>query len=137
MSISHFFSLFKKNIIILKRTYILTSIELISPILVLLLFYLFKSLFKTESLYIQPDDIYINRNGTIIYNIKTIEDYNNIYYNPKDLTYQGFLYPCFDKSIALIGKNFPLELISRILVGTSEFSSTVLNNSSVTSPLSS
>ena len=120
MSFSHFFSLFKKNIIISKRTYILTSIELISPILVLLLFYLFKSLFKTESLYIQPDDIYINRNGTIIYNIKTIEDYNNIYYNPKDLTYQGFLYPCFDKSIALIGKNFPLELISRIKAGNWE-----------------
>ena len=110
MSFSHFFALLNKNFIILKRTYILTSIEIISPILVILLFYIFKSLFKTENLDIYQDQNYIISNGTFIKDMA--EGYNQ--YGEIDLIYRGIIYQCDDQSIALVGENFPKEIIDKL-----------------------
>ena len=111
MSFSHFFSLFYKNIIILKRTYILTTIEIISPILVMFLFYIFKYSFKTENLYLRNDIDYIFSNGTFVRNM-----INNtfIFRQIDDLPYEGMIHNCINKFIALIGKDFPKEIIKRI-----------------------
>ena len=111
MSFSHFFSLFYKNIIILKRTYILTAIEIISPILVMFLFYIFKSSFKTENLYLRNDIEYIYSNGTFVKNMIN----NTFIFGPiSDLPYEGMIHNCINKFIALIGKDFPEEIIKRI-----------------------
>ena len=111
MNVSHFFSLFYKNIIILRRTYILTTIEIFSPILVMFLFYIFKSLFKTENLKIQSDFNYIHNNGTFISNM-----FQNTYSSnlKDDLKYNGIIQTCVDKFIALIGKDFPEEIKDRL-----------------------
>ena len=110
MSFSHFFALLNKNFIILKRTYILTSIEIISPILVILLFYIFKSLFKTENLDIYQDQNYIISNGTFIKDMA--EGYNQ--YEEIDIIYRGIIYQCDDQSIALVGENFPKKIIDKL-----------------------
>ena len=113
MSFSHFCSLFHKNLIILKRTYILTSIEIISPILVMFLFYIFKSLFETENLEFDPDKDYIILNGTLVKNMENnIFSYrNNI---EEDLMYRGMVHNCINKFIALIGEDFPREIKQRL-----------------------
>ena len=109
MSFSHFFSLFYKNIIILKRTFILTSIEVISPILVMFFFYIFKSLFKTENLYIESDEDFLYSNGTFIRNM---DDEYFLYEN------DWFIFnSCFDKYIALIGEDFPEEIVEKLKGG--------------------
>jgi amino acid permease len=54
MLLSHFKALLKKNLLILKRTYILSVIEILSPIIIMILFWRVKAFFKNENLI--PDD---------------------------------------------------------------------------------
>ena len=124
MSFSHFFSLFYKNIMILKRTYLLTAIEIISPILVMFLFYIFKSLFKTENLKIDSDLNYIYSNGTFITNM-----INNTFMSKFSdyLAYDGIIHTCIDKFIVLIGKDFPEEIKQRLEKSRWEIIYTPLN----------
>ena len=111
MSFSHFCALFTKNIIILKRTYILTTLEIISPIIVIFLFSIFKSLFKTEYLFLETDENYIESNGTLIKDVSPGISYFRI---KNDLAYRGIVHPCFDRYIALIGENFPEEIKEKL-----------------------
>ena len=110
MSSSHFKALLKKNLLILKRTYILSIIEILSPIIIMILFWKLNDLFKTENLFIEEDEDYIISNGTYLKTIKsdtTIFDF--------DLPYLGSTYSCFGGLIiALIGENFPEELIESL-----------------------
>ena len=110
MSSSHFKALLKKNLLILKRTYILSIIEILSPIIIMILFWKLNDLFKTENLLIEEDEDYIISNGTYLKTIKsdtTIFDF--------DLPYLGSTYSCFGGLIiALIGENFPEELIESL-----------------------
>ena len=73
----------------------------------MLLFYIFKSLFKTENLYIESDKVFLDSNGTFVRNMR---DFNPIV----DIRYAFANYPCFDKFIALIGKDFPDEVKERL-----------------------
>ena len=102
MSFQIFKALLKKNLLILKRTYILTFIELFSPMIVILILLITNSKFETE------------------HNIITFEDYqkNCSAFSKKDdfCKFKGFTYRCPSYSIiALIGKNFPKEIEEKIL----------------------
>ena len=102
MSFQIFKALLKKNLLILKRTYILTLIELFSPMIVILILLLTNSKFETE------------------HNIITFEDYqkNCSAFSKNDdfCKFKGFTYRCPSYSIiALIGKNFPKEIEEKIL----------------------
>jgi len=111
MSFSHFRALIKKNLLILKRTYILTSIEILSPIIVMILFWRLNALFKNVYLPIDEDKDYIYTNGTFL---KTI-DFDDESYDEDDLPYLGSIFYCDENSIiALIGKDFPEELKEEI-----------------------
>ena len=56
MSCNHFTALLKKNLLILKRTYILTIVELFSPMIVMLILLLTNSKFETEHKEITEED---------------------------------------------------------------------------------
>ena len=119
MSFSHFCALLIKNLIILKRTYILTTLEIISPIIVIYLFSIFKSLFKTEYLEIESDENYIVSNGTLIKDVSPGISYFKI---KNDLAYRGIVHPCYDRYIALIGENFPEEIKDKFMSSKWEIS---------------
>ena len=68
MSSSHFKALLKKNLLILKRTYILSIIEILSPIIIMILFWRLKSLFKNENLMTNDDESYIFENSIYLRN---------------------------------------------------------------------
>ena len=111
MSLSHFRALLKKNLLILKRTYILSSIEILSPIIVMILFWRLNSLFKNVYLPIDKDEDYIYTNGTYL---KTI-DFDDGLNDKDDIPYLGSIFYCSEnRIIALIGKDFPEELKEEI-----------------------
>ena len=110
MSFHHLKALFKKNILILKGTYILTLFELMSPLIVMLVLLLTNSKFETEHNPIYIDRNYIEENCTYISNnIDSLENYDlclrNIYY---------FKNKCKNAYIALVGKDFPKEIENEI-----------------------
>jgi hypothetical protein len=69
MSSSHFKALLKKNLLILKRTYILSVIEILSPIIIMILFWRLKAFFKNENLIPDDDEYYIDKNIIYLRNI--------------------------------------------------------------------
>ena len=93
MSFHHFKALLKKNVLILKRTYILTFFELFSPMIVLLVLLLTNSKFETEHTPIIIDKDYVYKNCS------KIISHNNI-----------LSYRCNNSIIALIGEDFPKEI---------------------------
>ena len=106
---SHLNALLKKNFLILKRTYILSTIEILSPIIVMLLFWRLKAFFKIENLEIEDDIDYIYTNGTYIRN------YNSF----MDLLFFGGNYFCYGMQIiALIGEDFPNEIKEKLNIKT-------------------
>ena len=110
MSFHHFKALIKKNLLILKRTYILTFFELFSPLIVMLVLLLTNSKFETEHEPIYIDEQYIKYNCTYIY--------NNLYsFGNLDLCFSNqliFRYKCKKAFIALIGEDFPEEIKDEI-----------------------
>ena len=104
MNVPHLRALLKKNLLIFKSTYILTIIELLSPIIVMLLLLGLKSLFDTENLEFQDDLEYIVNNSTLMTNYyrRVIEE---------RISYRGSIYMCLERYlIAFVGENFPEEL---------------------------
>ena len=101
MACYHLGILLKKNLKILKRSYILTFFEIFSPILVMLILWLTKSKFKAEHIPINIDYSYKNCTST-----KTS---GRAY-----CYYRGILNHCSNKIIALIGQNFPYKIESKI-----------------------
>ena len=107
---AHFKALLKKNLLIFKRNYILSIVEILSPIIVMILFWRLKQLFKIEHLEIEEDDDYIYSNGTYLRNIKSFDD---LLYD--ELPYKDTMSFCYGNLIiALIGENFPEELFEQL-----------------------
>ena len=117
MFLSHLNALLKKNFLILKRTFILSIIEILSPIIVMILFWRLKALFKVENLEIEDDSEYIYSNGTYLRNYNSFFDLIDT-----DLIYFGSTYLCYGMQIiALIGNDFPNELKERLELTKWEF----------------
>ena len=108
MAFKNMKTLLKKNLLILKRAYILTLIEILSPIIVMLILLLMNSKFETESKKITEEDYRDNCTSF------TKNNYNFC-------QYKGFLYNCPNNSlIALVGENFPNEIKEKIMEYTKE-----------------
>ena len=101
---SHLKALLKKNLLISKSTFILTTVEIFSPIVIMLLLWGLKTLFIIENLDIQNDLDYIVNNSSLLTNTyESIVEYK--------IAYRGFIYLCYERNlIALVGKNFPSDL---------------------------
>ena len=96
-------TLLKKNILILKSKYILTLVELLSPLIVMIILLITNSKFETENKKIIEKDYRVNC---------TSFTKNNYHF----CNYKGFIYNCPNNSIiALIGENFPEEINEKIL----------------------
>ena len=96
---SHLKALIKKNLLVYKNTLILTTIEILSPILIIFLFWKLRTLFKIVNNAIEDDSYYYIDNYFYITNEFIFdEDY---YFIP----YYGY---CFNtnKYIAIIGEEF-------------------------------
>ena len=107
MLCSHLRSLLKKNLLIAKSTFVLTTIELLSPIIIMLALLGLKSLFKKENLLIQDDADYLASNISLLFtNLNSTIDEENGDWN--------FLYICNERNlIAFVGKNFPENLADK------------------------
>ena len=106
---SHLRALLKKNLLIFKSTYILTIIEILSPILIILLLWGLKAPFKLENLQFQGDLEYIVKNSSLLSNQIVQESDVEIYYH-------GLIYMCPENSlIGIVGENFPNELYLKFL----------------------
>ena len=68
MLCSHLKALLKKNLLIAKSTFVLTSIEILAPIIIMLALLGLKSLFKKEDIPFDNDIDYIFSNTSIVYN---------------------------------------------------------------------
>ena len=103
---SHLIALLKKNLLIFKSTFILTAIEIFSPIVVMLFLWGLKTCFDIENLDMRDDLDYIVNNSSLLTNkYETIVEYK--------ISYRGFIYLCTErKLIALVGENFPEDLIN-------------------------
>ena len=101
---SHLKSLLKKNLLISKSTFILTLIEILSPILIMLGLLGLKSLFKIENLEIQEDINYVVNNASYL-EAKVKHHVEN------EVAYRGSIYMCNERNVvAFVGKNFPEKL---------------------------
>ena len=109
MSCSHLKSLLKKNLLIAKSTFILTTIELLSPIIVMLALLGLKSLFKKENLSFPNDmDFIISNSSTLFTNLNT-----SIGNQTEGLEYLSI---CNERNIvAFVGKNFPTNLANKFI----------------------
>ena len=111
-SSSHLKALLKKNLLVSRRTFILTLIEILAPIIIILCFLGLKSLFETENLPITDDgDFYENNTTDITLNFKRNQNQNE-----RITLYRGVLYQCSSRPmVALIGEDFPQSIITRLL----------------------
>ena len=101
---SHLKSLLKKNLLIYKSTFVLTLIEILSPIIIMFGLLGLKSLFVIENLEIQEDIDYVVNNASLLERkIKPFGD--------NEVAYRGSLFMCNErKVVAFVGKNFPEKL---------------------------
>ena len=101
---SHLQALLKKNLLIFKSTFILTIVEILSPIIIMLCLWGLKTLFDIENLSFQNDLEYVVNNSSLLTN----------HYNPiidDEVSYRGSIYMCQERNvIGLVGENFPNEL---------------------------
>ena len=103
MSCLHFRALLKKNLIILRRTYILTFFEIFTPIITLLVLLITNSKFETEHKPIILNKDYLTKNCT---NISSNSDSSGLC--------QHKSFTCYKSIIVLIGENFPEEIKERL-----------------------
>ena len=106
MSCHHFKALLNKNFLILKRTYILTIFEIVSPMIVFLVLLLTNSKFETEHTPIITDNDYVHNNCFSIKN-------NYIHYSNINCKLNStYILPvrCNNSIIAFIGEDFPKEI---------------------------
>ena len=105
---SHFSALIKKNLLISKSTFLLTIVELFSPIVIMLLLWGLKTLFTKDNLEIEEDVEYLVTNSSLLTNtfIPIISN---------EISYRGFIYMCQSRPlIAFVGENFPEKLSNKI-----------------------
>ena len=108
MSFSHFKALIKKNLLIAKRKFIMTLIELLLPIIVMILFWRLYSLFEIKNLPIDDDNNYIESNGTYLRKEKAYG------YDLKYVKFVPLAYCSYGSIVVLIGKDFPEDLLNLI-----------------------
>ena len=105
---SHFSALIKKNLLISKSTFVLTIIELLSPIVIMLLLWELKNLFTKDNLEFQDDLDYLVSNSSLLTNT----------FNPiilEEISYRGYIYMCTNRPlIAFVGENFPEKLSGKV-----------------------
>ena len=106
---SHLKSLLKKNLLIAKSTFILSSIELLAPIIIMLGLWLLKSAFEKEDLAIQNDVDYVVNNSSLLdTDIHQIID--------GEVAYRGSIFMCGERNIvAFVGKDFPRNLANKFI----------------------
>ena len=102
MSCLHFRALLKKNLIILRRTYILTFFEIFTPAITMLVLLIMNLKFETEHKPIYINENYLWKNCTFI------SDSDSSY------TCRTKSYSCYNSLIVLIGKNFPDYIKNRL-----------------------
>ena len=96
-------ALLHKNLIIMKRNIIITLMEIFSPMILIFLLYILRTIFKVQYIYWNEDNLY----DYILYN-STMATNNNIF---EEFFYRRTFPYCYIRSkIALIGKNFPKKL---------------------------
>jgi len=105
---SHFSALIKKNLLISKSTFVLTIVELCSPIVIMLLLWGLKTLFTKENLEFQDDVDYLVSNSSFLTNT----------FNPiilDEISYRGYIYMCVNRPlIAFVGEDFPENLAKKV-----------------------
>ena len=112
MLCSHLKALLKKNLLIAKSTFVLTSIEILAPIIIMLALLGLKSLFKKEDIPFDNDIDYIFSNTSIVYNSLPEGFFSEI----EDLEIFEYLFQCYDRNIiAFVGKDFPINLANKFI----------------------
>ena len=112
MLCSHLKALLKKNLLIAKSTFVLTSIEILAPIIIMLALLGLKSLFKKEDIPFDNDIDYIFSNTSIVYNSLPEGFFSEI----EDLEMFEYLFQCYDRNIiAFVGKDFPINLANKFI----------------------
>ena len=106
---SHLNSLIKKNLLIAKSTFILSLIEILSPIIIMLALLGLKTLFIKENVsFLEDADYVVNNSSLLENNIKEIME--------NEVAYRGSIFMCDDrKIIAFVGKNFPRNLANKFI----------------------
>ena len=107
MSFHHFKALLKKNLLILKSTYILTFFEVFTPIIVMLILFLTDQKFETEHNPIHIDSDYIEKNCSFI-----TDQYH--FSNRCKVNDYTLVLRCNNSLIVLVGEEFPNEIRQRI-----------------------
>ena len=109
---SHLKSLLKKNLLIAKSTFILTTIELLAPIIIMLALLGLKSLFDKEDIPFPNDYNYIFYNTSIVHN-NLVEEFG---YQMELLEIFHNYFTCSERNvIAFIGKAFPTNLANKFI----------------------
>ena len=109
---SHLKSLLKKNLLIAKSTFILTTIELLAPIIIMLALLGLKSLFDKEDIPFPNDYDYIFYNTSIVHN-NLVEEFG---YQMELLEIFHNYFTCSKRNvIAFIGKAFPTNLANKFI----------------------
>ena len=109
---SHLQALLKKNLLIAKSTFVLTTIEVLAPIVIMLALLGLKTLFKKEKIPLEDDeeDIHTNTSFAISNSFSM--------FGGKSTYVQIFtsLYMCNKRNnIVFIGKNFPSNLANKFI----------------------
>ena len=108
---SHLIALLKKNLLIFKSTFILTIVEIFSPIVIMLFLWGLKNLFDIENLDMQSDLDYIVKNSSYLTSFSEIS-FENEMPDESIILYKGFITLCTKRElIAFVGDNFPSSLI--------------------------
>ena len=118
---SHLKALLKKDLLIAKSTFILTAIEILSPIIIMLALRGLKSLFKYENVPFQNDEDYARSNSSLVFtNLNdTLRSFgidfdNNETEGRLDIEYINALYMCSERNlVAFVGKDFPKKLADK------------------------
>ena len=106
---SHLKSLLKKNLLIAKSTFILSTIDLLAPIIIMLGLWLLKSAFVKEDLPIQNDVDYVVNNSSLLdTDLHQIID--------GEVAYRGSIFMCDMRNVvAFVGKEFPKNLANKFI----------------------
>ena len=105
----HLKSLLTKNLLIAKSTIVLTSIEILGPIIIMLCLLGLKSLFKKENVFIEDDFNFALSNGSLL--VSNPSGVNG------EISYRGSIFYCGGERniIAFVGENFPIKLANKFI----------------------
>ena len=109
---SHLKALLKKNILIAKSTFVLSIIEILSPIIIMLALLGLKSLFIKEEVPFQEDTDYVISNSSLLFT-EINSTFGAEIENAEKL---DIWYMCSErKMIAFVGQHFPQKLANKFI----------------------